>query len=447
MPKLNLNTLFTAWFCLAVAFFVFLWGFAAAKYGVFPYRMVNKVFLSVQSAAELYEVEVATDLSANAIAAPGLTGGVTGPLEGADPTEHVLVTLYEDGEFIARLMNRSGETVHKWILPYDEAGIAAAADTNAWLSKKNLMIHGAKVYPNGDLLAVVEFRGMLKVNKDSELLWKVREPIHHDVVVADNGDIWTLSREWLERDSIENPLPGAPEFYWNDLVLRLSPEGELLESFPVLDILRRNQYENLVYAGSQDVPRLVDSDPLHLNNLDIISAAQARFFPGVKAGDIMVSLRTIDTIVVFDPQTLAITWSMTGPFMRQHDPQVSNDGKLLVYDNRTAKGQKGVGAKYLTEEQAMGYSRIIEIDPLTRAITWEYQGTADEPFYSSIQGKHEELPNGNVLVVEPEGGRVFEIQKSTGKIVWQFINVIEDGYVGRISQAIPLSEEQLQFLQ
>jgi hypothetical protein len=72
---------------------------------------------------------------------------------------------------------------------------------------------------------------------------------------------------------------------------------------------------------------------------------------------------------------------MTGHFHRQHDPRISNDGSLLVFENRTAYGQLGGDTKYITEPQALGYSRILAIDPTSRVIVWEYQGKRKSILY------------------------------------------------------------------
>ena len=75
------------------------------------------------------------------------------------------------------------------------------------------------------------------------------------------------------------------------------------------------------------------------------------------------------------------------------------------------------------------------------------QGSREQPFYSSIQGKLEELPNGNVMAVEPEGGRIFEVDRASGEIVWEYINFLEPGYVGRVTQAVPFRRQDLTFLE
>jgi hypothetical protein len=76
---------------------------------------------------------------------------------------------------------------------------------------------------------------------------------------------------------------------------------------------------------------------------------------------------------------------MTGPFLRQHDPDFLPNGHILLFDNR--KGGPG---------REFGFSRILEIDPATRRVVWSYVGSGQEPFYTDARGKQQPLPNGNV---------------------------------------------------
>ena len=59
---------------------------------------------------------------------------------------------------------------------------------------------------------------------------------------------------------------------------------------------------------------------------------------------------------------------MTGLFLGQHDPDFLPNGHLMVFDN--AGRRRPVAGRR---------SRIVEIDPATRAVVWSYDG-GDEPF-------------------------------------------------------------------
>jgi hypothetical protein len=71
------------------------------------------------------------------------------------------------------------------------------------------------------------------------------------------------------------------------------------------------------------------------------------------------------------------------------------------------------------------YSRVLEFDPLTLEVVWEYRldkpGAGERKFFSVFLGSAQRLPNGNTLVTEGVGGRVFEL--TPGKeIVWEYIS-------------------------
>lgn len=131
----------------------------------------------------------------------------------------------------------------------------------------------------------------------------------------------------------------------------------------------------------------------------------------LEKGDVMLSLRNINLIFIFDPDTLQIRWHQTGPWLRQHDPNFISTGDIYVYNNRKddQQGRRFVG------------SNIIRLDPVSR--NWEiiYKGTEDHPFYTNVLGKHQYLGNGNLLIAGGHEGRVFEVTPSR-EIVWEYIN-------------------------
>ena len=55
----------------------------------------------------------------------------------------------------------------------------------------------------------------------------------------------------------------------------------------------------------------------------------------------------------------------------------------------------------------------------TRRITWEYRGPEGEPLFSLRSGGAQTLPNGNVLIVETDRGRVLEVTPDK-EVVWAF---------------------------
>ena len=76
-------------------------------------------------------------------------------------------------------------------------------------------------------------------------------------------------------------------------------------------------------------------------------------------------------------------------------------------------------------------SRITIVSAPDQKVTTYFEGTPERPFYSIMMGKHQWLPNGNLLIVESCEGRAFEVNLE-GEIVWEYHNYVDEGTVGLI---------------
>jgi hypothetical protein len=61
---------------------------------------------------------------------------------------------------------------------------------------------------------------------------------------------------------------------------------------------------------------------------------------------------------------------------------------------------------------------VLEIDPVTLELVWSYAG--NNFIATNISGA-QRLENGNTLITEGPGGRIFEV-KTSGDIVWEYIS-------------------------
>ena len=72
--------------------------------------------------------------------------------------------------------------------------------------------------------------------------------------------------------------------------------------------------------------------------------------------------------------------------------------------------------------RGLSYSRVIEVDPSTSEIAWQYQGPADGlVFFTHFTGGAQRLPNGNTLITEGQKGRLFEVTTG-GETVWEYVS-------------------------
>src|SRR5262249_50481135 len=108
----------------------------------------------------------------------------------------------------------------------------------------------------------------------------------------------------------------------------------------------------------------------------------------------------------------------------QHDAHMIAEGlpgagNVLIFDNQ---GSSGFPPGYLELFQG---SRIIEVDPITQNIVWQYDASSSANTYwtlfSSFISSARRLPNGNTLINEGMNGRIFQVTRS-GEIVWEYVN-------------------------
>ena len=66
-------------------------------------------------------------------------------------------------------------------------------------------------------------------------------------------------------------------------------------------------------------------------------------------------------------------------------------------------------------------SRVVEIDPDSGEIVWEFKGSPGPQFFSGHISGASRLDSGNVLVCEGTSGRLFEVTPDK-EVVWEWIN-------------------------
>jgi Arylsulfotransferase (ASST) len=324
------------------------------------------------------------------------------------------LTLYTSGhDQKARLIDMNGKVVREWGVPFSQLWDKSAA-VKSPLPDAQVYIEKTFLYPNGDLLALYVAvgdtpwgYGLVKYDKDSNVLWKYLAHVHHDLTVAPDGRVFVLTQEIGQDDLQQYAHLKAPRI--DDYVAVLSPDGVELKKVRLIDSLLRSPYARLL----DTVPWYIQKgagDYLHTNSIEILDGRHASKLPEATAGRLLLSFREIGTLAIFDPQTDEIVWAMRGPWLRQHDPDLLANGNILLFDNQ---GHVGPG----------GITRVIEVDPKTQEIVWTYAGTPDEPFESEVRSSQARLANGNTLITESDGGRLFEVTRR-GEIVWNYVNPV-----------------------
>lgn len=304
------------------------------------------------------------------------------------------LNLYVSGHAAeAYLVDMEGKPLHRWrrdladVWPelYTGPGSERIREVEYW--------RRAELLPDGDLLAIFEGLGLVRLDRDSRVRWAYRGGAHHDLFTRPDGSIW-----FLDRRRREIATATGPRQVLDDLVTVVDADGRVLRQISILDAIARSEHHALL----ERLPAI--ADVLHTNTLEWIVASElASSVPGFREGNLLLSILQLDTVAVLDPQEERIVWAMTGPWRRQHQPTLLPGGRMLVFDNLGAGGS----------------TRVLEIEPANREVHWSWPATPSaDTLYSKTLGSVQRLPNGNTLITESENGRALEIDPD-GEVVWE----------------------------
>ena len=331
-----------------------------------------------------------------------------------------------------RLIERDGTILNRWYVKYSEIFTTPTANPEQPEDDYDVFILGALVLPDGSVVFNIFGQGLVKLDRSSNLVWKYPGGTHHSVELAEGGGFWVCGYNWKDQEGSIQAHPEQKQ-YLEDLILKISDDGELLRKISIPQLFYHSELEGLFTSMW---PKAIPDGYIeisHLNTIKELPIGIADKFPLFEPGDIGVSLRQRNMIFVMNPQTLEIKWWKQGPWIHQHEVEFMPNGKIRVFNNNFY--DKFLRGK--NKEEALEFPRIsniIEIDPVTNAHKVIYGGRKGEEMFSDINGRIQQTENGGTLVIEARNGRIFEID-STNNIIWSYINRFDDDEILTISDA------------
>jgi len=320
-------------------------------------------------------------------------------------------------KYMAWLMDAKGNKLHEWDLTYEYL------DKNGPLNGSDSP-HAFKVLKDGSLVVSFDSGDVLaRIDQCSKPIWTKEGVYHHSLSIDDNGNLWAWRGE------------NTAYAYYNYLENINSITGDTISEIGLIeDLLQSPDSSGNIYGVRADynfqhfdeTPKNKEEhDLFHPNDLDVLSSDIADKFKDFNAGDLLLSFRNNHLVAVVDPKTKKLKWWSTGPWKFQHDPDFTSDGKISVYSNNTDYGR----------------SEIIKIDPVSKNVENELE-KGDLFFYSKTQGKHQYLPNGNLLIIMPDEGRAVQVT-SEGNKVFEYNNVsaISKQYNEHLANGIWFSDD------
>lgn len=339
---------------------------------------------------------------------------------------------------IAWIMRRDGTVLHRWSA--DPAAIFGVSDFKGFTGTpviEDISVMGVDLARDGSLVVIFEVRNawpyefaIAKFSASGRLLWRRIDHSHHWPTVGPDGRIYAPASRILPKGTQINGLPHAPVCASGLIdqqgVRVLSPDGQVLHEFWLADMVRQSGLLALAYQVRNDC------DPYHVNGVELVNEAAAAKLrnsavPDAKAGDMFVSLHSSSSVLLMDSDSGRIKHIINGPMVEQHSPAILPNGDLLIFDN--------VGGS----SEAVRESRLLKIAfaPERYEQVFPRPGGDDPQLFSKREGAVNVSADGKrALVSETEGGRLFEVELATGKVLWAY-RATDDisAYLARVGSA------------
>lgn len=399
------NAIEKAGFLISVAVLAFAAGYLVRDFRWFPHPVLQQA------------VQQGRRVVASQGRPPDFTSPGSARLDGVETREPgtlgpgltLITSTWEDfgWEPGLKLIDRDGRVLHEWRVEPEE--LFDESDHHRGTRLEEQDIHGSLLLPDGDVVVNVEYAGTVRLDACSRVRWTVSEGNHHSVARGPDGSIWTPGVTDLRPARSErhpDGYPGLQDAIYHPLIVEMSDGGDVLRRIDLLDVLYANGLERFVPKNRQHD----ESDVVHTNDVEPLPPALADDFPRFEAGDLLVSLRNLDLVLVLDPATGRVKWHASRPFIMQHDPDYMEDGWVGVFDNNWDGTDRGT---------MLGGSRIVALKPDTDSTRVLFPTPASDSFYTARRGKWEKLENGNLLLAESDRGRVVEVGPD-GRTLWEW---------------------------
>jgi hypothetical protein len=286
---------------------------------------------------------------------------------------------------------------------------------------------------DGSLVFILSDSGFYKIGLCSEVKWLLDRDLHHSIELDSEGNFWVPSH----LNSSANSKLGVN--FIDDAITKISQSGDVLFVKSVVDILIENGYRGLLLIDLED-------DPIHLN--DIQSALKTTEF--WQKGDLLLSIRNLNTVLLYRPSTDKVIWLKTGPWLGQHDVEFVGESSITVFGNNVfdvpplTQPNELVhrdNAQILLDGQNIIYRYDFRNNSLTMPYTSAMRARDVRTF---SEGRAKVLEDGDVFIEETNFGRLLRLTPETVK--WEFVRRIDKNYVGLLNWTRYLTAEQVQFV-
>jgi hypothetical protein len=319
---------------------------------------------------------------------------------------------------IAWIMDQKGKLLHVW--PFTELvrnGVNVALSDQV----KLLPITG-HLFADGSLFVQLQFPnnpydGILALfDSGGALVWHRKGNNHHWSSVEASSAI--LSPSYVTGKSIYG------QGRWKvsrrcrlgkravvDAIMIVEPDRSIVNQIDLAEVFIASGYQGLLPLS------YTPCDPFHLTSVTSLPPELASSYPGLSAGDLLVSLLSLNTIAIIDRASFKIKWIVSGLTQTQYSPQFIGSNKLLVIETPGGSAETKI-------------ARLVTIDLGTRERVQVFPKAsgASEPaefFHPDIYGAQAislSKDFSHAVITNPKNGKVIVIDLVQNEIVWEYVN-------------------------
>ena len=368
-------------------------GYVLVKIASFP-SQVNQVFTGA-NAQQLKDARF-TNID-------GFEKDGTVPKSVSDDTGYLLSSTYDASKSQATvqlIQINTQKVLHEWapnITTLNSLNVLAEKFSEDYIAQTHFRLVNPLVV--GDGLVFNSGSGLYGMDICSANNMFADGTYHHSNELDHEGNIWTPSVMYPHSfDQLAN--------YRDDSLAKISPSGELLYNKSVAEILVENGYRGL-FAGGQGVDRL------HLNDIQP-ALTDTEFW---LKGDLLVSLHSISTVMLYRPSNNKILWLQTGPWMNQHDMEFVDNQTISIFGNdQIDNGQERVLFN--------GHNSVYFYDFKTNQVSQPYREIMKRMNVATIaEGRGKPLPGGDLYIEESNSARLLRV--SSDAVKWEYVRRID----------------------
>nr|WP_321352589.1 aryl-sulfate sulfotransferase [uncultured Methanoregula sp.] len=216
-----------------------------------------------------------------------------------------------------------------------------------------------EVLKNGNVLTLLPGYGVLEINRDKKIVWKYLDPkVSHDADRLSSGNTLVVFGSKDTKDDAQ--------------VKEIDPSGKVVWSWYAKYLFNTADYTNIWDEGWT-----------HTNAVTRL-----------ENGNTLISLRNFNIVAEIDPNGKLVRKIGEGFFVAQHDPQVLENGKILV-------------ANHVRPNEVMEYNP-------SGSVSWKFVIPDRSAFPIRDANK---LANGNILITGAD--RIIEVTPDK-QVVWLF---------------------------